>query len=579
MAAGESTHLQEPHHHYPHSLTMARLMEDLKGHDDDYYTFLNISRKATEDEITNAYRRLSRLYHPDKHTDPDRKVEAELLFGKTKRAYEVLSDPHMRAIYDNLGTAGLETQGWEVVQRTKTPHEIREEYERLARDREERRLQQRTNPKSSVTMTINATDLFSVYDDDSPFLDLRDLFGLPHIEISGMALNQAIEAPLTNKDTAILSGNLSSHNGNGSGGINFSIRRITSEKGWGEVEVGAGNGLTLATKGFRNFSRGTFGNGSILTHFTPNGLRVGTVATLANQLDKHTVGYLTWKAGMQSGMNTMIIRDTPTQHIVFSAYIGIPHTYAALSYTHKMPDQESKVKLTGKAGTFGAILEYGAEKKVSQNSSLAASLALGVPTGVQLKIKLHRASQTYAATIMLCEEIMPAPIIYGTLVPLMSWLAIQKLIIHPYLRKQKQADLFKQRESNRSRLLEKRREAMAAVDLMRETVRRIVDQEEARKGLVILQAWYGQLVVEGEQEECGSPEVVDVTIALQCLVKDSKLILQDSSKCSLPGFYDPCPGEEKNLFVRYLFHAVTHEVTIKDNESLRIPKQSHRLET
>lgn len=45
----------------------------------------------------------------------------------------VLSDGHKRAIYDNLGTAGLETQGWEVVQRTKTPHEIREEYERLAR--------------------------------------------------------------------------------------------------------------------------------------------------------------------------------------------------------------------------------------------------------------------------------------------------------------------------------------------------------------------------------------------------------------------------------------------------------------
>ena len=71
-------------------------------------------------------------------------------------------------------------------------------------------------------------------------------------------------------------------------------------------------------------------------------------AALANQLDKHTVGYLTWKAGMQSGMNTMIIRDTPTQHIVFSAYIGIPHTYAALSYTHKMPERESKLKLTGK---------------------------------------------------------------------------------------------------------------------------------------------------------------------------------------------------------------------------------------
>ncbi|KAK7082714.1 DnaJ (Hsp40), subfamily C, member 11 [Halocaridina rubra] len=555
-------------------------MEEIHN-EDDYYTFLNIPRDASSEEINNAYRRLSRLYHPDKHTDPDRKMEAELLFSKTKRAYEVLSDAHMRAIYDNLGIAGLETQGWEIVQRTKTPHEIREEYERLARDREERRLQQRTNPKSSVTMTIDATDLFSVYDDESPYLDLRDLFGLPHIEISGMSINQSIEAPLTSKDTAVFSGNLASHNGNGNGGINCSVRRITSEKGWGEVEIGAGNGLTFTTKGFRNFSRGVFGNASLMSHFTANGVRLGTVATLANQLDKHTVGYLTWKAGMQSGMNTMIIRDTPSLHIVFSGYIGIPHTYIALSYTHKMPERDAKLKLTGKAGTFGAVVEYGAEKKISQNSSLSATLGVGVPTGVHLKLKLHRASQTYGATILLCEEILPAPVIYGTIVPLVSWLAIHKLIIQPYLRQQKQAELLKQREANKSRLLEKRREAMAAVDLMRETVRRIVEQEESRKGLVILQAWYGQLVLDGEtQEDCGiSPEVVDVTVPLQCLVKDSKLILQESSKCSLPGFYDPCPGEDKSLRVRYLFHAVTHEVMISDTESLRIPKQSHRMET
>ena len=41
----------------------------------------------------------------------------------------------------------------------------------------------------------------------------------------------------------------------------------------------------------------------------------------------------------------------------------------------------------------------------------------------------------------------------------------------------------------------------------------------------------------------------------------------------LPGFYDPCPGEDKSLYVKYLFHAVVHQVTIKDKEGLRIPKQ------
>ena len=55
-----------------------------------------------------------------------------MLFDKAKKAHEVLCDPHRRAIYDTMGIKGLETDGWEVVQRTKTPQEIREEYERLA---------------------------------------------------------------------------------------------------------------------------------------------------------------------------------------------------------------------------------------------------------------------------------------------------------------------------------------------------------------------------------------------------------------------------------------------------------------
>lgn len=36
----------------------------------------------------NAYRRMSRLYHPDKHTDPEKKREAEILFNKTRRIYD-----------------------------------------------------------------------------------------------------------------------------------------------------------------------------------------------------------------------------------------------------------------------------------------------------------------------------------------------------------------------------------------------------------------------------------------------------------------------------------------------------------
>lgn len=122
--------------------------------------------QATADEINTAYRNQSRIYHPDKHVNVELKHKAELLFNRTKRAYEVLSDPHQRAIYDSLGIRGLQTEGWEIVHRTKTPQEIREEYERLARDREERRLQQRTNPKGNITINVNATEIFDAYQDE-----------------------------------------------------------------------------------------------------------------------------------------------------------------------------------------------------------------------------------------------------------------------------------------------------------------------------------------------------------------------------------------------------------------------------
>ena len=123
----------------------------------------NKCRTAEQAEITAAYKRLARLYHPDKHQDPTKRAQAEVLFAKLKHAHEVLSDPHKRAIYDCLGEEGLKEQGWEVVQRTRTPQEIRAEYESLARLREERRMQQRTNPTSKLTMTVNATDLFDRY--------------------------------------------------------------------------------------------------------------------------------------------------------------------------------------------------------------------------------------------------------------------------------------------------------------------------------------------------------------------------------------------------------------------------------
>uniref|UniRef100_A0A2K5F709 DnaJ heat shock protein family (Hsp40) member C11 n=1 Tax=Aotus nancymaae TaxID=37293 RepID=A0A2K5F709_AOTNA len=319
------------------------------------------------------------LYHPDKHRDPELKSQAERLFNLVHQAYEVLSDPQTRAIYDIYGKRGLEMEGWEVVERRRTPAEIREEFERLQREREERRLQQRTNPKGTISVGVDATDLFDRYDEE--YEDVSGS-GFPQIEINKMHISQSIEAPLTATDTAILSGSLSTQNGNGGGSVNF---------------------------------------------------------------------------------------------------------------------------------------------------------------------------------------LLPSAVFYATVGPLVVYFAMHRLIIKPYLRRAWWGP-------DHVILV------LWQVRLMQESVRRIIEAEESRMGLIIVNAWYGKFVND-KSRKSEKVKVIDVTVPLQCLVKDSKLILTEASKAGLPGFYDPCVGEEKNLKVLYQFRGVLHQVMVLDSEALRIPKQSHRIDT
>ncbi|KAL1494865.1 hypothetical protein ABEB36_010383 [Hypothenemus hampei] len=545
--------------------------------EEDYYSFLNVPKEASKEEINNAYRRLSRIYHPDKHLDPTLKAKAEIMFNKTKKAYEVLADPHKRAIYDSLGVKGLETEGWEIVQRTKTPAEIRAEYEQLAEERAERRKKQATNPTGNITISVNATDLFNPYDDDL-FEDEFDegfLARIPNIEISSMQFSQGIDFPLTQKDTCVLSGQLQTRNGNGGGGINLSWKHLFSHKSWAEVEMTAGSGPAISLKGFRTLTKRFFWNGGTILQFTPDGVRPGIMSTLAMQIDKHSIGYISYHGGIRSIFSTQLIRDTEKNRYNFSIQVGLPHSFVQLQYTRKVITQELRLKLAFKFGTFGGVVEYGAEKKVSKHSNLSFSVVCGVPSGVKLKLRLTRANQVYSCPIHLCEEIMPSPIFYATVLPLVVYVVVKKGIVEPFLKEEQSKKVEKQKQNNFNKLLEKRKEAMAAQELMQATYSRVKEEEERKKGLVIIKALYGKIIKDSKDTEV-TDDIVDVTVPIQCLVKDSKLILHENSRSDLPGFYDPALGEEKMLLIIYNYHEQPHEITIKDTESIRLPKTSHR---
>ena len=66
----------------------------------DYYAILEVDKDASEKEIKSAYRQLSKKYHPDKNSGSE---EAHHKFIEVGEAYDVLSDPEKKKIYDQFG--------------------------------------------------------------------------------------------------------------------------------------------------------------------------------------------------------------------------------------------------------------------------------------------------------------------------------------------------------------------------------------------------------------------------------------------------------------------------------------------
>ena len=69
----------------------------------EYYQILGVSRDASEEEIKKAFRQQALKYHPDRNQDPG----ADEKFKEINEAYQVLSDPEKRKLYDQYGYEGL----------------------------------------------------------------------------------------------------------------------------------------------------------------------------------------------------------------------------------------------------------------------------------------------------------------------------------------------------------------------------------------------------------------------------------------------------------------------------------------
>lgn len=123
---------------------------------------------------------------------------------------------------------------------------------------------------------------------------------------------------------------------------------------------------------------------------------------------------------------------------------------------------------------------------------------------------------------------------------------------------------------------------------MRETAEKIANEERRKKGLVIIEAQFGQMQDGTDRYPIAGQRLIDVAIPLQALVNDSQLRIYSGKVCQkicfkknlffkgqIPGFYDPCPGEPKMLKVLYRFHDKLHSVIVTEDQPLVLPMRTH----
>ncbi|KAI8344753.1 hypothetical protein BC941DRAFT_409532 [Chlamydoabsidia padenii] len=581
---------------------LEKLERELTPQADDFYGILNISKTATEDEIKVSYKNLCRSFHPDKHNNEEHKKIAEARFQVIQQAYEVISDPQKRVIYDTYGEEGLKAT-WEVGPKFKTPAELQAEYEKQARLKREKDLDNLVRSRGEVQLSLDATQIFDPYEPPvfqsfgQPTITPRKkgpLHALTKGQVQQLFMRHSFETQLGPQTKAIFGGSMVSRNGMGGGNISGTIRHTVSPKLFCELNANLlrPRGLTLKT--VYNMSSDSFCN-TIVQSKTIYSPPIVTVTT-GRRLFSATTGYITYRTGQWNllGWGSDMAQSMDKSHVALGMagakqkgnyscelQTGIIASHLAADYTHKL-DRQMRLRLGGSISTVGGLTaSIGTDHKLSSNTNFGMSMECGVPTGVMLQFKVSRLGQKLVVPIILSSEFDFRLTFLGTAIPAAVAMAIDQLVLKPRRQKQIKLKIQELREQHADILANRKAEAEDAQKLVASAAERKTKMETNKKdGLVIIKAIYGHLenLSDEESEQQDIEGVIDVTVVLQAMVNESRLTIPSGhSKTNICGFYDPCLGERKQLKVQYRFQHQLHQVIIKDNAALVMPMRAHLI--
>ncbi|VDN06243.1 unnamed protein product [Thelazia callipaeda] len=494
-------------------------LENQDEDDLDLYAILNVPKEATIDEINKSYRQRCLIFHPDRHSDPKEKGNAEKFFLKLRRAYETLSDPKLRAIYDTVGLQGIELHGWELISKSDKPENIRREYEFLKRLKDTEIMLQRIHPSGSFSCKCSLTGMFAA----DP-----ELRSPP--QVTGLSISQNVECAMATRDRVGLSGRVKMSNGKGDGSFVLIWKRLVSSSCLVEFSTNfTPDSIALGCK----FAKSLFLKNAIVVQPTIqyfplySAINPGCMFVLSRNLHPRWQGSIMYHWGMQSSLTTSLIHsEFNMPKFLINLTISLTNSNIRMMYVRRNAEQDSFMETSCIFSFVGIMPSIAFERRLSRYSRIGCSVSLALPSCLlHTKFKLKTGTSVYECQFLLCdnEEDIARSTLYGIILPIAAFFVLKGVFRQTY---ERFMSLFEDNSEERQVDVVKREEANNIVNLMKRTAERIAKDEEQKHGLVIIEAKYGQMIGEGSRAMSYpllGDRFVDVTVPLQAMVNDSQL--------------------------------------------------------
>ncbi|ERN00724.1 hypothetical protein AMTR_s00106p00102120 [Amborella trichopoda] len=530
----------------------------------ELYALLHISPEASDEEIRKAYRQWAQIYHPDKYQSSEMKDIATENFQRIRHAYEILCDEHKRQIYDIYGMEGV-TSGLELGPKLNKPEEIKEEFERLKRRREEEKASAHVQPSGSILVNLSLPQ----------FLNGGGI-------LRGMGMASEVQSRISKRNTVALGGNLAVSGNSGGGGATAVLRHQASSVASIEFMASAGLRSLLGIQTSRHVSLHSTATSGITVSLRDGSINLSN--TWTRQLSETSTGNIQLIFGVEPTIAVGWQRKEEKNSAAGELKFGTGSFGASGHYTRHF-SAKSHGRIAGRIGSTALEFEVGGGRKISDYSTVRMVYTIGIQ-GIFWRFELHRGGQKLIVPVLLSRHLNLFFATGALMMPSSLYFFLKTLVVKPYYLRRERRKALEKCQSTSAQVKEAKVAAEKAQQLLQNVAIRKKNKQSETGGLVITKAIYGNLKASKKRSEQGGEEddelvsqVIDVTLPLNFLVTDNgQLKLHEGIKKSgIMGFCDPCPGDPKQLRVEYTYKGDNYEVIVDDYGELFIPQEHHMV--